>query len=449
MKWRWIRIGGVVAGLLVAALFWMYSVSEASKRRDWYHTGPPPGAPLSPTDGPVVDNPAPDHERPSFRLAEPPTMVVGRIKDDLRGELWAIRDALLTETGKLALINPSDELRLFDANGKVLWTKRGRGQGPGDIDVAASLANLRGDTLYLFDMRLRRVTIFDGNGRVVRTSNIGSTDAVCCLADGTVLIRGPQNFRYQPLLSVPDHVTWSSLSTERQRPGAATGVNLVREGIPVPTGVTDGRELFTVQGTDPLISVGPLRERRAGRIDGHMLSVGTVRPFARTAFVRTADDVIVYARSDSYEYRVYAPNGELRRIVRASASPVSVTKKELDAARARFMDREYSEKTMLVFAAAFENMGLPATMPAFGRVLVENDGTVWIQRYRLPNDSTPESWARFNAAGNLLGTLRIPEGMRVLRFTRGQVILRGPEDSDGFVELHVHQVEPAPSQRKH
>jgi hypothetical protein len=446
MKRKWFGIAGAVAGLLVIGVLWKDRVWEAERRRDWYDTGPPPGGPLTPAQGPVVDNPAPDHDRPSLRLAKPPTMVVGRIKDDLRGELWAIRDALLTETGKLALINPSDELRLFDANGKVLWTKRGRGQGPGDIENAASLANLRGDTLHLFDQRLRRVTVFDSGGGVVRTSNVGSVDAVCCLADGTALIREGSP-RYQPLVSIPEHATWSAVSTERQRPNAASGISVRREGVPVPTGVTDGRELFTVQGNDPLISVGPLRERRPGR-DGHLLSVGKPRPFARAAVVRAADEVIIYARSDSYEYRVYAPTGELVRIVRAAAAPVPVTKKHLDDARAKFMEVEYSARTMAVFASTWDRMGHPTTMPAFGRVSAENDGTVWIQQHRLASDSTPESWARFDRVGRLLGTVRIPAGMRVLRFTRGHVILRSPEDNDGFVELHVHRVEPAPNTRR-
>lgn len=375
MRKHWIKIVGVIAGLVVVGLFFLNSISDAAKRRTWYDTGPAPGAPLTPAVGPVVDNPAPNHDTPAFRISQRPTMVVGRIKDDLRNELWAIRDALLTQTGKLALINPVDELRLFDTNGTVLWTKRGRGQGPGAIESAAQLANFRGDTLYLFDQRLRRVTVLDENAGVVRTKNLASSNAVCCLADGSVLVRPREELNYRPLANVPEHVTWSSLSTERPRTGAAEIVIAPENEIPHPAGSVGGRDIFTVRGSDPSISIGPLREYHKD-MSGHLLATGRSRPFARSAIVRAAGNAIIYARSDSLEYRVYSPTGELIRIVRSTVTPVPVTAGDLEAARVVFMDADYSAKTMRIFASTFERLEHPATMPAFGRVSAEQDGTV-------------------------------------------------------------------------
>jgi len=86
------------------------------------------------------------------------------------------------------------------------------------------------------------------------------------------------------------------------------------------------------------------------------------------------------------------------------------------------------------------------THPAFSTMLVERDGTVWIRGYepRVPTTGAPPlggSWARFDPSGKLLGTLRIPEGSDVIRFTRGHAILSKRDADTETVHVSVHRIE--------
>jgi hypothetical protein len=75
------------------------------------------------------------------------------------------------------------------------------------------------------------------------------------------------------------------------------------------------------------------------------------------------------------------------------------------------------------FWTVFDGLSLPTTLPAYAEILTERNGTVWVRGYEVPG-AARQWWARFDSAGMLLGTLVIPPGLRVERFSNGYVILR-------------------------
>jgi hypothetical protein len=166
-------------------------------------------------------------------------------------------------------------------------------------------------------------------------------------------------------------------------------------------------------------------------------------PFGRTAFVALTAREIVHALNDGFEYRVYAPDGSLKRTVRAAIPPRPVTKQELDARLASMMSVQgENAQAKAAYEKVYATTEFPKTHPAFSAVEVELDGTVWIRGYLPPGaPATDAWWARFDPSGKLLGTLRLPPGMALIRFSRGHAILSKRDPDTETVHVSVHRIE--------
>jgi hypothetical protein len=151
--------------------------------------------------------------------------------------------------------------------------------------------------------------------------------------------------------------------------------------------------------------------------------------------------VIVSGRPGDYEFRVYSRTGQLLRTVRSAQKPVPVTARDIALARAEAVDVDLSPASKRLFEEAFDRLKHPPTMPAYGRIAAEPDGTVWVKNY-IPLGATADDWwARFDSSGKLLGTLRIPDGHDVIRFGRGHVILRVRTADTETTTVYVYGVE--------
>jgi sugar lactone lactonase YvrE len=49
---------------------------------------------------------------------------------------------------------------------------------------------------------------------------------------------------------------------------------------------------------------------------------------------------------------------------------------------------------------------IPATMPAYGSFLIDAEGNLWVEEYRIRGEQP--SWAVFNPDGRFLGTVDVP-----------------------------------------
>jgi hypothetical protein len=63
------------------------------------------------------------------------------------------------------------QIRVYDPRGRRLRTIARRGEGPGEFQDGP-LFGVVGDTIWAYDMRLRRVTLFDRRGTVLLTSRL-------------------------------------------------------------------------------------------------------------------------------------------------------------------------------------------------------------------------------------------------------------------------------------
>src|SRR5437870_247524 len=120
---------------------------------------------------PVVNNPAPDFEHPSYQFGSKPTMVIdANVSGDSLYELYDLRDAVMTPSGSVLVVNNMGEsIKEYDRNGRFLRVVSRKGTGPGEYRSIAALRSLRGDSLAFFDGNQKRITVLDPDRRPAAT----------------------------------------------------------------------------------------------------------------------------------------------------------------------------------------------------------------------------------------------------------------------------------------
>ncbi|WP_420463966.1 hypothetical protein [Candidatus Palauibacter sp.] len=77
--------------------------------------------------------------------------------------------------------------------------------------------------------------------------------------------------------------------------------------------------------------------------------------------------------------------------------------------------------------AALEDMPLLETFPAFGRVLTDSRGYLWVEDYQLPGESVP-AWTVFDSQGRVLGLLDLPPDLSVFEIGEDYILGRVSDD---------------------
>jgi hypothetical protein len=139
----------------------------------------------------------------------------------------------------------------------------------------------------------------------------------------------------------------------------------------------------------------------------------TSLPFGRASVQGVAEELLWVGTTDRYEVRAYTPLGELVRIVRRRHEAVPVTEADVEASLEETLSTVEDEERRAWFRAQYGEMPIPATMPAYASLRAGRDGHVWILRYAGPRDEGPPRWDVFEPEGRWLGTVDLPEGLRV------------------------------------
>lgn len=372
----------------------------------------------------VIDNPAPNFRVPAFTLAAKPILMIdGNVAGDSMNELFNVSGAVLSPSGSLIVVNNwGESVREFDRKGQFIRIVSRKGAGPGEYRSISDLHVLDGDTLVFFDRSQRRLSVLGPDRRHVRTIT-GLRVAVCCSMSGGFADHesGPMaaggnswaagSFRYafgnirspapaeQSFAFTPDSSALVSL------PGYQASFTVVmRDTKPIPTWITYGM------------------------------------PFTIQPVVRFGVDELVIATGERFEYQVFDLRGKLLRTVRAAAPARPVTPAMIAERRASMGKPDPSSPGAAErMVAAFDTLKFPRTLPAYDRMFLEEDGTVWLRDY-LAADSLPHGWARFDRQGKLLGTMVLPRNLSPLRFSRGHAIVALRDTTLDFQRVMVYPI---------
>jgi hypothetical protein len=271
-------------------------------------------------------------------------------------------------SGEVAIINVAD--------GKLIRTTR-RGEGPGEFRVPVD-AGTKGDTVWIQDGSLGRISLFNSQGAFLRTIPFPSRHtAVGLTTDGAILgQRNPHNGGSTPLLRFSRST--QAIDTLLQMPQTSPVVMDAR----APNGPT-------IRFLNPFAQV-PIAQLDS---DG------------RTAIVVTMDG------EPGREIQIQRVLGDRRTAVRVRYPPQRVQMEDLE----RFTQ---SFPPALRTRGAIERMRFPSSWVPVNRVEVARNGDVW-----LGSDISgkPVAWTIVNRTGQIVGKLQSPVASK-LHFIDGDVV---------------------------
>lgn len=362
----------------------------------------------------------------AWRVEAAPLLEIGSGLDGLaETEFGSIGNVVRLADGRIAVGEThAREVRLFGPDGGFLHVIGGPGSGPGEFEGPILLGVIRGDSLVVWDYSGYRNTVFTPDGAFGRTTNVppsaleglSGVYLTGWLDDGAFVVSNTvQSAEYPPGRNVVDaefHLIDNS--------GAHQAL-LAR----LPSVLAENR--------------GP--------------GAGPVA-FSPSAHVANDKDGLWHAFPVTYELRRIGRDGS-ERLVRRSWTPEAVP----EVAKARYrqsMERRIGEHGELprpiaeLARAQVAELAFADTLPAFGRFVIALDGHIWVAPYQtaeqLESDDAERSaqsangarpWSVFDPDGRWLGTVAMPEGLRVTEIGADYVLGVWTDELDiPYVRLH-------------
>ncbi len=331
----------------------------------------------------IVENAAPAwDDGEAWHLSEQPLLDIGALEGDPEYELYAVANAVRLPDGRIVVGNRgTDQIRFYDESGVHLIDAGGEGEGPGEFRLISWVRRYRGDSVAVSDGNLARVSIFDSEGRFVRSVPVRAMDgagmarAVDVLDDGSVLARG--------IAAVPEDADQQAI-----RPVEPLYVIDAEGELTDSLFAYPGAEMYAFHSTNLVFTGPPL--------------------FARSLEYEVNGNRIYVASNEQYEIRVHSLDGILESILRQQHVPLEVTNTDVAVLREEQLGGDTPEQMRALLTVVFNSSPVPAAMPAYDAILVDRVENLWVEEYNRPGDSV-QRWTVFNDAGEMLGTLSLPE----------------------------------------
>lgn len=277
-----------------------------------------------------------------------------------------------------------------------------RGSGPGEILSldAFGLADSAG--VWLYDASNQRLVIRGADGEHRRTQAIrfprGANSwpmVVGMLSTGDLLL--VERHLPIPMGQIPGSILRDSTRLLRYAP---------LNGTTVP--------LDTVPSVD--IFVSPRGSAR--------MYIAQYGPRLNVALSRVEDGLLV-GFSDSLKVSFLGEDGISRDIVRRKFTPAPLSEAIREQSRRPRGSGRYSSDEL---PDAF----VPRGLPAFGRIVTDGQGGIWLQEYQV-DDSVQPKWAVFSRQGKLRGIVVLPPRFHLLLADGDEIV--GIQRDDSGVEV--------------
>jgi hypothetical protein len=328
----------------------------------------------------------------------PHDLEIGQVEGAPENTFSRIAGLATTSDGSIVVSDGvAQQLRVFDATGEHLRTIGQSGDGPGEFSSSPLIAGLDEEAVFAYDVRATRLTQFSLDGDLIETVAFGANGAgrprsVERLAGGTYLSQS----------------AWISGDMSVHGPRLELD-SIVVEHVDPAGGLID------------TVRVMPDRRRARAvqaRPDGRVSMIQGDPPFGSMAAVRTDGVRTVLGHSDVFEFTWFGPEGTtVLRVagVENEATAADIRAYQEAAVREDIGDGELDPMTRrLLFGF------LPERLPAFGHVIVSDDGHLWIALTEF-DYSEGLDWLVFEPTGGLKGTVRTPPELRVRSVSSGSI----------------------------
>ena len=299
-------------------------------------------------------------------------------------------------------------VRIFSSQGDYISTVGREGLGPGELQWFTTVSPYRGDSLFVYDIAQRAVSVFAPDltfaRRFANPTLEGNYWVVAALGDGRFL------------LSSPGHN------------GLSGGPGLVPDTSLIVVSEPNGLLTDTVGAFETTVQyVGRNRRNQALFLQPH----GTLA---------SGGDRIIWTEGRTFQYVESDPDGAVRRIARTTYRPIRVTEEIISEFKARYMEWlevALVEGTMDQARQSLEEGEFYPRLPATSDdVKIDGLGNVWLGHYHQPGYPT-EQWEVFDVAGVWLGTVETPSGFEVHEIGADRVIGVAKDKYDvPYIQVH-------------
>lgn len=301
----------------------------------------------------------------------------------------------------------SQEVRFFDSSGHLTAVAGGVGEGPGEFTGLSGLGVAPDGSVWAYDFMLRRITWLDGSGAVEDMTSLGPEppvlNAVGPLSDGTFVLKQ----------------LWGATQVAE-----ATDAGLRRDPVAFVRFAADGSLLDT-------LGLFPGRELFLRDENGR--GVMSTPPFAKNSVGTPWGRGIVVGTQDDFELVEYSPSGQVVGIARIPGWDLSLGPGDLEEYIQGRLETAPPERRPGI-RQEIEDMPVPSTKPAYGGVLADEVGNLWVSAWALYPD-LPESWTLLDPEGRWLGEVILPPAFSP--FAIGDDWILGVERDEMDVEYVV------------
>jgi hypothetical protein len=305
------------------------------------------------------------------------------------------------------------------------------GKGPGEFDAhGISPIGFVGDTTWVIDFNLDRLTFFDGRNALARTVsptglptwNPGTGIELKSLnAAGTAFL--VEFHRWQK----PESANWSAIL---KVPNSQLGTASV---------LRDAQRIDSVGGEMYLLLKGGTLSLEYPFSDSDIMAFAPNGSLA--AVVRRK---VTNASSPSFTLTVHGTTGLLRTdTIRSAHSLVPINDSIIEAAwlKEKPMFAILMRERAFPSEAAARNAYLgalkaPSHLPPVAKVLVGNDSTIWLER---PASGAPMLWEVYDSHGKVLGRFSLPRNFTA-ETASGNFIWGMESDEDGNQQIVRYRV---------
>lgn len=316
----------------------------------------------------VIKNPAdPLYGLIHFELEE--DLSIGSEEDE-NYFFYGSYDMTADKLGNIYVVDGGhDRIQVFDREGRYIRSIGRRGQGPGEFqspqDVFVSDQN---GEIYVPDLRTA-IKVFALDGNYLRSIPLENYNRAYCISSGGTVIAETNKYIFEEKNGGRIRKIFASLRFLDSK---------------------DGSEIPIASYPDQLSKIveGQLIKFRNGF--EHMFQMYAIE-----------SETFVYGFSSDYVLNVIDSTGKLLLKIQKESPPLSISKKDKDAVKAKFDDPRNPIKNM-------NNFPFPDHKPHFGKILADGEW-IFVEHFKSPLDRS-EAWSMdvFNSQGFYLHQCMFP-----------------------------------------
>ncbi len=279
--------------------------------------------------------------------------------------------------GNVVVVDNSDlTLRVFDSAGTALTPIGRKGKGPGEFQDISVLARCGGDSIFIFDNDLQRMTVFSRSGSLGRTASIPRLTTESCGPTGLTLTAG--------------------LTLDLFMPTVQNAGQLYHVRVDLVYGSDTVRIYDSLPAADP-------------RFGGRM-----------PAFAIAGNRAIV-GLTDSAYATVFGRDGHEAGLIRIADDPKPGSRE----AQKKVLDRVFDSPRYRALAdqkSRFLKVPFPDPQPSYSSLMGTPDGTIWTL-ITAPDDSVTHLRAT-DSLGTTIGDVTLPFPMTIFEIGNDYILGR-------------------------